>query len=244
METGQDNNDGSDIFWPGYVDATTNLILNLLFLLTILIVAVFMFALELGRASKFEADKPPVVTVTQEAEEVAKVIDNSPIASIKEDAEDLSKATDPVGENIALKREIKRLNMLLAQRSARDVQSAGSAKTVEAKFNLPKPLKGLDQTFAYESEIIVRFTDEAVSFTPDEHSELLESLKPVAESEQAGIFVEVPEGFSEAKRMGFYRAMAVRNILIEMEMPTERIDVSVVEGKNDANASVVRVRAY
>ena len=45
-----DNDDGSEIFWPGYVDATTNLILNLLFLLTILIVAVVMFALELGRA--------------------------------------------------------------------------------------------------------------------------------------------------------------------------------------------------
>ena len=44
-------NDGSDIFWPGYVDATTNLILNFLFLLTLLMVAVFMFALELGRST-------------------------------------------------------------------------------------------------------------------------------------------------------------------------------------------------
>ncbi len=226
MSTGHDNNDGSDIFWPGYVDATTNLILNLLFLLTILIVAVFMFALELGRASKFEADKPPISSITQDVGAVAKA------------------TTDSVGENIALKREIKRLNMLLAQRSAQDVQSVGLAKTVEAKFNMPKPLRGLDETLTYESEIVVRFLDEAVAFTAAEHDQLRESLLPVAESEKAGIYVEVPGGFSEAKRMGFYRAMAVRNILIEMKMPNENIEVAVVEGKNNPNASVVRVRAY
>ena len=47
IETSQE--DGADIFWPGYVDAIANLVLNLLFMLTIMIVAVFMFALELSR---------------------------------------------------------------------------------------------------------------------------------------------------------------------------------------------------
>jgi hypothetical protein len=37
--------------------------------------------------------------------------------------------------------------------------------------------------------------------------------------------------------------MAVRNLLIEMELPTESIDVAVVEGKNNANASLVKVRS-
>ncbi len=50
MSIESSSDDGSDIFWPGYVDAVTNLVLNLLFLLTIMTVAVFMFALELGRA--------------------------------------------------------------------------------------------------------------------------------------------------------------------------------------------------
>lgn len=224
MSSRHNDNDGSDIFWPGYVDATTNLILNLLFLLTILIVAVFMFALELGRMTKAEPSKAPVVASEQ-------VEDAAP------------KAVDLVGENIALKREIKRLNMLLAQKAAQDVHSAGSAETVDARYNMPKPLKGLDQTLAYESEIVVRFRDEAVAFAPDERQRLLESLKAVAESEKAGIYVEVPVGFSEAKRLGFYRALAVRNLLMEMDLPKENIEVSVVEGKADANASLVRVRA-
>lgn len=45
------------------------------------------------------------------------------------------------------------------------------------------------------------------------------------------------------KRLGFYRAMAVRNLLIEMKLPADRIDVSVREGKANASASLVRVTA-
>lgn len=225
MSTRHEDNDGSDIFWPGYVDATTNLILNLLFLLTILIVAVFMFALELGRSTPAETSKKPD-------------------ASAKQDTEVVSKSTtDPVEENIALKREIQRLNMMLAQQISQNAQSGGKVKTVDATSIVPKPQSGLDKTLATDFEIMVRFKDEAVTFTPAEHDRLLELLKPALESEKISIYVEVPAGFSEAKRMGFYRAMAVRNLLIEMNLSGEKINVSVAEGKNSGNASLVRVRS-
>jgi hypothetical protein len=218
------DSDGSDIFWPGYVDAVTNLVLNLLFLLTIMTVAVFMFALELGRASKGGADKTLV-------------------ASSKQGSAVISKTTiDPVKENIALKREIQRLNMQLAQRIPQNVQSGGLVETVDVTSGVSKPLNGLDTMLASDSEIIVRFTEEAIAFTPAEHDRLRESLKPIVASGKIGIYVDVPAGFSEAKRMGFYRAMAVRNLLIEMKMPKDRIDISVREGKNKTNASIVRVR--
>lgn len=228
METRDSDNDGSDIFWPGYVDAVTNLVLNLLFLLTIMTVAVFMFALELGRSSKGGPDEPAA-------------------ASAKKDAGAASKApTDPVTENIALKREIERLNMKLALRplhSPQNVPASGPEKTVDVTSTVPQPLSGIDKTLATDLEVKIRFMDEAVAFTPAERDRLLESLKPIIASGKTTIFVEVPAGFSEAKRMGFYRAMAVRNLLIEMKMPKNNIDVSVLEGKNNANASLVRVRS-
>lgn len=225
MSMGHDSNDGSDIFWPGYVDATTNLILNLLFLLTILIVAVFMFALELGRASK--------VDVETQAENPTKPSEMVMVAT-----------PDPIAENMALKTEIKRLNMLLAQRDSQSYQSAGLAKKADATASRPKPLDGLDEMKEHESEVVVHFKSEAVAFTPEEHDQLLETLKPVAESENASIYVEVPAGFSGTKRIGFYRAMAVRNLLIEMNMPGEKIDISVVDGDSDADSSVIRVQAH
>lgn len=221
METRHSDNDGSDIFWPGYVDAVTNLVLNLLFLLTIMTVAVFMFALELGRRAEM---KQPTVAVTKKS----------------------SKATtDPVKENIALKREIQRLNLVLAQQASKTVPvpKGGVVKTVEVTATVPKPSNGIDKTVATDHEVIVRFKDEAVAFTQAEHERLLETLKPMIASGKAGIYVDVPAGFSEAKRMGLYRAMAVRNLLIEMNLPKDLIDVSVREVKTKANAAIVRVRA-
>jgi hypothetical protein len=220
------DNDGSDIFWPGYVDAVTNLVLNLLFLLTIMIVAVFMFALELGRASSGGPGKTTVISTKQDAKVASKAV------------------IDPAKENVALKREIQRLNMQLAQQIPQKGQPRLSGKTIDVTSSLPTPVNGLDTApTTSDSDIIVRFMDDAVAFTPQEHDRLREALKPVIANEKTTVFVEVPAGFSEAKRMGFYRAMAVRNVLIEMKMPSSRIDVSVREGQSGANASLVRVRS-
>ena len=225
MSTHNSDSDGSDIFWPGYVDAVTNLVLNLLFLLTIMIVAVFMFALELGRASHEGPGKTPVVSSQEDAKAVSKT------------------AADPVKENIALKLEIQRLNMQLAQQASRKGPPSVAEKIVDVTSTVPKPLKGIDKTLASDFEVSVRFADEAVAFTPAEHNRLLETLKPVVAKGNTLVSVEVPAGFSEAKRMGFYRAMAVRNLLIEMKVPKDSIDVTVREGKNNANAAIVRVRS-
>lgn len=233
METRYNDNDGSSIFWPGYVDASTNLILNLLFLLIILIVAVFMFALELGRSSPVKSERPPVQVE----------LENPPVPSIRQVPEVLSKAADdPAQENIALKREIKRLKMMLYQRAVQEVQSGGLTKSVEATSSVPQAQDGLYKTPGNDLEILVRFKDEAIALTPAEHDQLLENLKPIAAKRKTSIYVEVPAGFSEAKRMGFYRALEVRNLLIEMKVPTENIEVAVVERKSNANASLVRVR--
>lgn len=226
METRHSDNDGSDIFWPGYVDAVTNLVLNLLFLLTIMTVAVFMFALELGRASQGGPEKSPAPSTQQKVE----------IAN-KEKA-------DPAKENIALKLEIQRLNLMLAQQGTPKTQpgNMGTIKTVDVTSTVPEPLNGLDKMIESDFEIIVQFTEDAVAFTPEEHDKLLETLKPIVASGKSDLYVEVPAGFSEAKRMGYYRAMAVRNLLIEMEMPKEKINVSVLERQSNANAAIVRVR--
>ena len=234
--TRHSDNDGSNVFWPGYVDAVTNLVLNLLFLLTIMTVAVFMFALELGRASKLVPPTPPVAAAPQEPKVVAKA------------------TTDPLKENIALKLEIQRLKMQLAQRLPQKapvvprvqpehpVHPGDLVKTVEATADAPKALKGLDEALAGDAEIKVTFIDEAVALTPAEREKLRETFKPVVARGKARIYVEVPAGFSEAKRMGYYRALAVRNLLLEMGMPPENIEVKQAEGKNDANASLVRVK--
>jgi hypothetical protein len=112
---------------------------------------------------------------------------------------------------------------------------------VSASSVIPVPQKGLDKTIGGDTEVTVRFIDDAVTLTPEELPQLRKALEPIAGRGKARIEVVVPKGFSEAKRMGFYRAMTVRNLLIEMKMPKDRIELSVREGKSNANASLVRV---
>ena len=229
MESRDNDNDGSDIFWPGYVDAVTNLVLNLLFLLTIMTVAVFMFALELGRASQGGPETTPVASTKQDAKAVSK------------------EKIDPVKENIALKREIERLNMMLAQRGSKNAQPVqpgggmGMVKTVDVTASVPEPLQGLDKTLVSDSAITVLFKDDAIAFTPEEKDRLRETLQPIVAKGKATIYAEHPAFFSEAKRIGLFRVLAVRSLLIEMKIPAENIETKHREGNSNANNAIVKV---
>jgi hypothetical protein len=211
----ESNNDGSDIFWPGYVDAVTNLVLNLLFLLTIMTVAVFMFAMELGKDTHATSD------MTNEAPAAP-----GPLKPSETEVEKLRKQVE------ALKQEVRVANELLTPQ-----------KVLPASSAVAKPLKSVDQANAVGGGLVVRFMDEAVALTPAEADKLRGSLGTIVAGGGARVDVVVPAGFSEAKRLGFYRAMAVRNLLIEMKMSPARIDVTVREGRASADASQVRVIA-
>lgn len=75
---------------------------------------------------------------------------------------------------------------------------------------LRKASRGWIRAILSDADVIVRFIDDAVTLKPDEIAKLRESLAPVVAKGGARLDVEVPKGFTEAKRMGFYRAMAVR----------------------------------
>lgn len=212
-----DDDDASGTFWPGYVDAVTNLVLNLLFLLTVMTVAVFMFALELGKSIQ-GGGKSLVATERTE-----------------------KKTDDKVQPEAQVKELQKRIELLQQELAAAKQQN--KANIVDATALAPKAPKGLDKAILSDADVIVRFIDDAVTLKPDEIAKLRESLAPVVAKGGARLDVEVPKGFTEAKRMGFYRAMAVRNLLLELKMPQNKIDLTVREGKTTANASLVKVYA-
>ena len=222
----ESNGDGSDVFWPGYVDAVTNLVLNLLFLLTIMTVAVFIFAMELGKNQKSDQTAP---LPTENAQATA--ID-APVPDKLEELDSLRKQIE------VLKKEVKVANDARnAQNDARNAQKVVSASVTVAKptpsLELATPISG--------GGIVVQYLDEAISLTAAETEKLRSALAPVVGSGGARVEVVVPKGFSEAKRLGFYRTMAIRNLLIEMKLPATQIEVTVKEGPSNSNASVVSV---
>lgn len=217
MATESHSEDGADVFWPGYVDAVTNLVLNLLFLLTIMTVAVFMFALELGMKQSAKAlskDAPPPVA---EAPPSPKPEQTEEITQLKKQVADLQK-------------ELKLKN-----------DSTKPLKLQSASSAVAAPEKSLEKALPTAGGIVVRFAQDAVALTAAETAPLRKTLEPVVASGGARITVMVPPGFSEARRLGFYRAMAVRNLLIELKVPGDRIDVTVREGNASSDATQVRV---
>ena len=215
----ESNEDSSaDIIWPGYVDAVTNLVLNLLFMLTIMIVAVFMFALELSRhkedavselAAQTEEPLPSPTTLEQKDQEIRLLQ--------------------------------KKIEMLEQQRPTPSNEARINQQVVTASTPIPKSEKELQQLTPRGGGIIVQFVQDAVTLSSPEAETLKSKLNAIAASGGARIEVLVPAGFSEARRLGFYRAMAVRNQLIEMRVPASKIEVSIREGGARADNSRVQV---
>lgn len=220
MNFDESNHDGSDSFWPGYVDAVTNLVLNLLFLLTIMTVAVFMFALELGRASLGG-------TGVNQSD------------ALKQGEQQSTTLTAAEVED--LRKQVSTLQKELQDKQTAADQNGIRSRTVPGTAGVATPLKGVAQTRVNDAEVIVRYTDAAISLTRAEQQQLREALQGIVHRGKAKISVEVPKGFSEAKRLGFYRAMTVRNLLLDMKLPKEQINVVIIEGKASANAAIVRV---
>lgn len=210
--------DGSDIFWPGYVDAVTNLVLNLLFVLVIMIIAVFMFALALSRHTDEKTASATVENSTK---------NNNSAEIIKEkdsQIEALQKALQSV-------------------KSQAKVENKASTpqKVVTVQTPINPPEKQLEQASNTGGAVIVNFQQEAVTLSATEAETVRNALKAIASSGSAHVQVSVPKGFSEAKRVAFYRAMAVRNQLISLKVPADKIEVSVSEGARSADNSKVVV---
>lgn len=221
MSIESDSDDSTDIFWPGYVDAVTNLVLNLLFVLTIMIVAVFMFALELSRHKE---------------QAIAAVV-----AEHKTKTEDVMQEKEQ--EIAELQKEVERLkaNAQLQNKAILQAPSSTQQKVATVKTLLPKPEKDIDKLLEDGGGVLVKFVADAVTLNEAEVEQVQKLLKPIVARGHAKLIVDAPAGFSEAKRIALYRVMAVRNELIKMGVPPAKLEVKIREGKSNADNSKVLV---
>jgi hypothetical protein len=121
--------------------------------------------------------------------------------------------------------------------------SSEPTRVVTATAPISAAERGLEKTVPVgpAGGIIVKFADDAIALTRNEAEDLSSALAQVLASGGARLEVVVPAGFSEARRLGFYRAMAVRNELIQLKMPANRIDISVRDGSAGSDSSRVMV---
>lgn len=258
----------AETFWPGYVDAVTNLVLNLLFVVVIMTVAVFMFAMELGRmqpktrpevsqnptqAASAEAPVGPersgagASSATQSEALKQKEAQVAALQSRVQALESEARQRRPAGRNDVTASDSRKA-------AADGSQAAGQGSATGAAAEPPRlitatglpsaPERGIEKAVPAGGPaggIVIKFADDAVALVRSEVEDLRRALGPIAAAGGAKIEVVVPAGFSEARRLGFYRAMAVRNQLIEMKIAADRIEISVRDGSAGSDSSRVMV---
>ena len=229
MAGNSESNDASDIFWPGYVDAISNLAINLLFVIAVMCIVILSFVLEETTKGKPQPGDAPVVS-----------------QSTSDKTSKSSAATMQAlqTENAKLKQELQALQ----QSTSSSTSSGGTPNrsnvanttpkmdVVNARQEVMKDEKGQSSMTAVGAGLIVNFDPKVVTLSPEEAKDVMTRLEAYGppKSTRWQITVISPKGFSESARLGYYRAVAVRNVLIQNGVPGELINMRVVESAQAA----------
>lgn len=195
-------------YWPGFVDALSNMVLAMIFIVLVLALAISMYA---ALAAKTTAERIA-------SERVAAAELRAALAVAKQEA--AAKAAPPSSD--------------LPGSPRLRVPATGKSDTVPGA-RLQRQQNALIVEFEGASVVI----DER---TAKQLDQALLPAKALLESGTAEVIASAPAGFlTESRQTSFYRAMALRNFLIERGMAPARINVRVVEGSTSTEVGEVRV---
>lgn len=321
MAATSDSNDASDIFWPGYVDAISNLAINLLFVIAVMAIVVISATLQIndllkrkdralgndvsytametkdtlmgsGKSSAKSStsaesqQQQPYATGNSDKVTTAPNAGEGPKKSSGGQSEQRSPVTDPkagmaTAASPAQQKTQQETQTKVLQQQLETVQQqlrSTQAQLNEAKAALGKAQSAsgsasqkIDGVSGSETEsgrvevvassnastqapagsnaalvvnggVVVPFDANAIELNPALVPAVLEKMASFApvKSSKWRITVIVPKGFSEAKRLGFYRANALRNALLQNGVSGDNIDVKTLES-NQPSADNTRV---
>ncbi|PUE07210.1 hypothetical protein B9Z51_15225 [Limnohabitans sp. T6-5] len=249
MAGSSDSNDASDIFWPGYVDAISNLAINLLFVIAVMCIVILSFVLEeTTKGTPREGTVPQDVQYvndnpnTHAAQLQELQLEN---AKLKETLQALQKSSATPTSTTTTKTETQAKTE--STTTTNNVpNNAPKMEVVQARQEVVKEAKGESSVNTVGAGLIVNFDPKVVTLSADESKNVvsrLEAFGPV-KTTRWQITVITPKGFSESSRLGYYRAVAVRNVLIQAGTPGELINMRVIESvQSGADSARVTVNA-
>ena len=195
MENGRSTN-----YWPGFVDALSNMVLAMIFVVLVLGLAMGMYA-------------------TLAADAIAKRL-----LAEAEAARILNAATD---------RPDNALPQGVAQPRVDPSPEQGPTAKLRVQRAVSTAPPDPTRVRRQQNVIIIEFEGQAVTLDDASQAALGRALQPAGELLRTGhaeIVARSPGGnLTESQHISFYRAMAIRNILLERGMAPERVTVRVPE---------------
>ena len=256
MAGASNSDDASEIFWPGYVDAVTNLAINLLFVIAVMAIVVITAILQISKMK-------PEQAVMIDAEQVTTTSDPKSAAPAlpPTQSQTLQQAQAALAESALrqkqLSKEVEQLQQKLAQLEKQAAQSeaanpseGGTTREAIQKSDVVQARQGKAQAPQGRSDlqdlsgggVVVVFAPDVIDLAEPEVAELLRKLSATApiKGSRWQLRVISPKGFSEAARLAYYRLNALRNILMKNGASAGDIEMRLIEAEG-ANANNARV---
>lgn len=251
MESGREQN-----YWPGFVDALSNVVLTLVFVLVVFVFALVITSSKVAqKATEFvEEHRQQQVTTREELAELrgdvaAATMDVGDLAMVKAELEEklaqarteaqasraeiakTQKAIDSLKQTIETQ-ERERTPSIIVER----VEIANDSKAVKSEGGQP-------DTAAASNAIVIVYP-RGVYLMNDKAKLELGKVLDRYRAQLAGSTAELtgvmgPETFSEGRRMAYYRALDVRNFLLDRKTANKQaMTLSTRQGKGNDDGRV------
>jgi hypothetical protein len=237
MEGGKELN-----YWPGFVDALSNVVLTLVFVLV-----VFVFALVM--ASNKVGQKVLELAETAHEREIQRVQAEAEMMDLRQELRDALKALQEARtENEILKKRIEELKR--TQVPGSEEHNALKEK-VQIKIDAQALTPQTDDHADVEGGtgvITIVFPRGIFEVNDKARAELDRALGP-QKARLAGMTVSVrsimgAETYSEARRLAYYRGMTVRNYLIDQGLGTGKTIKIAIEQDKEVGDGRVEIRFH
>jgi hypothetical protein len=243
MEGGKEQN-----FWPGFVDALSNVVLVMIFVVVVFVVTLFYYSQKLAeyKLNKYVERQEDKAQIKHPATAGARDQANSdPIQKLSDAPQTSQDAKD---KQIAeLKTQVAALRVQMAGQAMASAVAAVTGSTrsdndtpnhiIEVKPG--EKAKKTETGARLESTaeaLVLHFADDSTTLDPDTIKNLNTNVAPWVERLKKGPGKIVVSGavgslgYTEGRRRAYYRAIAVRNQLIALGVEPGKVISRVVPG--------------
>src|SRR5450830_169999 len=249
MDSGKEQN-----FWPGFVDALSNVVLVMIFVVVVFVVTLFYYSQKLA---EIRVNKMVTKGMVKSQTGATKVKPDNVNAPEGEDADTARLKSDNRNKSAEIEKLKREIVQLKTRQTAPPLQAdggslrsnAGSAGNNNIQVRIEKS-REIAPGLAIEGNdkaVVLHFEKEATELSEEGSKTLDGSIGEWVRRvklQQGKIVVTGVIGsaeFSEARRRAYYRTVAVRNHLIDAGVDKERVVSRVATSENSAesNARVI-----
>lgn len=242
-------------FWPGFVDALSNVVLVMIFVVVVFVVTLFYYSQKLAEIRINKMVTKGEVQVQSGSTKVKPDSIDAPQGADADTARLKSENRDKSNEIDKLKREIADLKSRQAAPplqadagSLRSDAAAGGNNNIQVRVEKAKEIApGTNKVDGDSKAVVLHFEKETTELNAEGAKTLDGSIGDWVrrvKSQQGKIVITGVIGsaeFTEARRRAYYRTVAVRNHLIDAGVDKERVVSRVATSENSAesNARVI-----